>query len=505
MPEERIAIIDLGSNTARLVVFAYEAKKHYQLVDELREVVRLSEGMGEGKIIRADAYERALQTLVSFKTYCDAAGIAKIRATATSAVREAQNGESFLRSARERAGLELELLPGDAEARMGTLAVANSLPYPDAIIFDIGGGSLEVSLMQGRKFVKAASWPLGAVTATEQFLQHDPVKKKEVKALLKETRSQAEGFFADLPKELPVIGIGGTIRNLADVQKKRENYVLDILHDYVLKKSDLAEIVEDLVEKTVVEKRDISGLNSDRADIITAGGIVVLEALEFSGAAEMIISGMGLREGLFFTELMPDEPHLLDDVRGFSIANLAQRYYDRPAHNEHVKVLSLKLFDELCSLHQYGDWERELLGHAALIHDIGMAVNYYDHHKHGLFLVMSAALPGFSHREQALIGLLCRYHRKGSPSSQGYDALLQEDDMARLGKLAALLRLAEYLERSKSQRIKDLRCHIGEGFVQIEALAQGDAYIELREANDRKDLFAEAYGVKVEVILGHLA
>jgi exopolyphosphatase/guanosine-5'-triphosphate,3'-diphosphate pyrophosphatase len=227
---------------------------------------------------------------------------------------------------------------------------------------------------------------------------------------------------------------------------------------------------------------------------------VIREVLELSGQNAITVSGQGIREGLFYPYLFPEADHLAPEVRRFSVENLVRRYYDHPEHNQHVQQLSLMLFDQLADLHGYGSFERDLLRAAALLHDIGMAINYYDHHKHSFFLVMSMALPGFSHREQAIIALLVRYHRKGAPTDQGLGRLLEPLDMTRVTKLAALLRLAEYLERSKAQKVKTLQCHLAKGYLQIVLGAQGDAHVEVKEANLHSDLLAMAYGLKVEVV-----
>jgi exopolyphosphatase/guanosine-5'-triphosphate,3'-diphosphate pyrophosphatase len=498
---QRVAIIDLGSNTARLVAYAYEPQRRYQLIDELRAVVRLSQGMGSDGLIRDDAFERGIEALRGFRSYCDAAGIDAIHATATSAVRAASNRESFLAAAEARAGISLQLLDEQAEAAAGVVAVANSLPLTDALVLDVGGGSAQLSLMQARRFAKGASWLIGAVRATEAYLPSDPPKKREIKALQKHVRKLVTPFARTLPPGLPLVGMGGTVRNLAEIQQKREGYPIDLLHGYVLEREALRAVTSELLAKSVKERKGILGLSSDRADIIAAGALVVLELLELLGAPRLTISGQGIREGLFYSYLLADKAEpLLSDVRAFSVLNLMRRYYDQFAHNRHVQKLALSLFDQLGPLHRYSAFERQLLADAALLHDIGMAVNYYDHHKHGFYLTMSAALPGLSHREQALVALLVRYHRKGTPSDQGLAGLLQEGDMTRVSKLAALLRLAEYLERAKAQRVKGVRCHCQEGKVRIEALAEEDPAIEVIEAAKRSELFASAFGVEVEVV-----
>lgn len=497
---KRLAIIDLGSNTARLVLLGYEPARGYELLDELRQVVRLSEGMAEAErgIIRADAFERGLQALATFRAFCDAFQIDELRATATSAVRDASNGEAFLAAVRERVGLDLTILSGEEEARYGALAVVNSTVLTDGFVLDIGGGSAQLSQIEGRRVVSGQSWPLGAVRMTERFFS-DPPKKKEVKALVKhvaEALAEAPEAFGS---GAPLYGLGGTIRNLAKMQLVRVNHPLDVLHGFVLSEDALAELTKALLERSSAERRALPGLNADRADIIAAGALVALEVLRHSQAGHLTISGQGLREGLFYPYLVPEPPHLVDDVRAFSVRNLERRYYDHPAHNGHVAHLALSLFDQLAGLHGYGDAERELLAAAARLHDIGMAINYFDHHKHGFYLVMSGALPGFTHREQALIALLVRYHRKGTPAAQGLEAVLAEGDTVRVARLAALLRLAEYLERSKAQRVREVRCHVGEAYVQVELVGEATEALR-REAEARKGLFEEAYGVTLELM-----
>lgn len=500
---EQVAIIDLGSNTCKLVLMAYYSDYSYKQVDELRQVVRLAEGMGDANILRADAFERGINTLKNYRTYCQASGVTQIIATATSAVRDAKNGESFLAAARDRADIDPVILSGEEEAYYGVLAVANGLAVDDAFIVDIGGGSAQLSEMRGRKFEQGQSWPIGALRMTEQFFHNDPVKKKEFKALEKHVRKQLETIPEHFADAKMLVGMGGTIRNLAKMQQKYDDYPLDLKHNYFFKKEHIENVTEVLAKASVSERADISGLNSDRADIILAGAVVIREIIAKSDADGLLISGQGVREGLFYSRFVSDEDHLLKDVREFSIVNLMRRYYDNAPHNYHVRLLSLQLFDELADLHGYGDFERDLLASAALIHDIGMAVHYYDHHKHGFYLTMGAPIPGFNHREQVIIGLLVRYHRKGTPDDEGYGGLLEDGDMDRVERLAALLRLAEHLERSKAQRVRGVRCHVSDDYVQIEVIADGDVSIELHEARARAELFEDAYNARVDIVEGY--
>lgn len=500
-----VGIIDLGSNTARLVVLLVRPGYRFQLLDELREVVRLSEGMGPERVLRPEPFERAIEALATFRSYCDAIHVDELRATATSAVRGAVNGASFVEAAKRRAGIELDVLSGRQEAYYGALAVANGLDVRDAAVFDLGGGSMQLSLLRDRHIEPGDALPLGAVRTTEAFLPTDPPRGRELKALRRHVRSQLAPRLEGLPRGLPVVGMGGSLRNLANIVQARSGYEPSLLHGFRLQRSALEALVDELASMPLARRREVKGLNRDRGDIIVAGGVVITELLAALPADEVIISGQGLREGLFYPFLFPEGDHRAPDVREFSALNLMREYYDNPAHNHHVQALAVALFDQLAPLHGLGAHERSLLAAAALVHDIGMAVDYYAHHKHGMYLVMARALPGFSHREQVWIALLVRYHRRGSPGPQGYGSILEPGDMERVSTLAGLLRLAEYLERGKAQRVKAVRCRIAGRAVRVEALSAGDADVEVREAGARSGLLASALGVDVEVVGGYQA
>lgn len=515
MPEaapRRVAVIDLGSNTAKLIAMSYRSGHGYRHLDQLRDVVRLSEGMGPGRVLRADAMDRALATLSTFRTYCDATGIDEIVATATSAVRDAVNGDAFLERVRREAGIELRVLSGEEEAAYGVLAVANSSAAADAVVLDLGGGSVQLSEMRARRSVAGRSWPLGAVRATERFLTSDPPKKKQLRALRSAVddevgpwievlteRAEAEGRPG--PAELTWVGMGGTLRNLANAWQKRTGHPLDLLHGYRLPVDGLAALADELADTDTAGRRKVSGLNADRADIVVAGAVVIERIARLAGAETLTVSGQGLREGVFYPLLFPAaEGHLVPDVRDFSARNLMRLYHDDETHPERVTALALALFDAFADELGHGPEERELLEAAARVHDVGMAIDFYGHHRHGAYLVLARPLPGFRPREQALIALMVRWHRKGTPSAGDLAPLLEPGDEDRLRDLTAMLRTAEQLERSKAGRVAGLRCHVGPSVAQIEVLARGDARLELQEAADRADLLAEALDRPVEFV-----
>jgi exopolyphosphatase/guanosine-5'-triphosphate,3'-diphosphate pyrophosphatase len=295
--------------------------------------------------------------------------------------------------------------------------------------------------------------------------------------------------------------MGGTLRNLANAWQKRTGHPLDLLHGYRLPVDGLETLADELADTDTAGRRKVSGLNADRADIVVAGAVVIERIARLAGAETLTVSGQGLREGVFYPLLFPEaDDHLVPDVRDFSARNLMRLYHDDETHPERVTALALALFDALAGELGHGAEERELLEAAARVHDVGMAIDFYGHHRHGAYLVLARPLPGFRPREQALIALMVRWHRKGTPSAGDLEALFESGDEARLRDLTAMLRTAEQLERSKAGRVAGVRCHVGPSVAQIEVLARGDARLELQEAADRADLLAEALGRPVEFV-----
>ncbi|GEM82964.1 Ppx/GppA phosphatase family protein [Meiothermus hypogaeus] len=494
----RLGIVDLGSGTARLVVYVYEPGKHFRLVDEIRETVRLGEGLATQGRLSKSGMQRALSALKLYADFAQATDLDDLRVIATSASRDAENGTEFMREVR-KLGLQVQVLSGEDEARYGVLAVANSFTFEDAWVMDLGGGSAQLSRMKCRQYQEGRAYPLGAVRLTELFLKSNPPKKGEIEDLERFVRKEMKAVLAQLREHpLPLVAMGGTVRNLAKLAQRRRDYPLDLVHGYYLSREALEEVVGLLAQRTTEQRRQLEGLQADRADVIVAGGLVYRTVLREGGLEGLWISGQGVREGAFYREFL-SAPHLLSDVRGFYVRNLFARYPQDFGHTARVRHFCRLLFRLLGPLHGYGQAEEQLLDEAALLHDIGMSVGYYDHHKHGEYLVMSAAIPGLTHREQVLLGLLVRYHRKGEPRPGAYRSVLQEGDNKRLLRLATLLRISEYLERSRVGRVEGLEVEIGPKQVRLTLLAQEEPWVEMSETRKQAKLFQQAFGYELLV------
>jgi exopolyphosphatase/guanosine-5'-triphosphate,3'-diphosphate pyrophosphatase len=497
--QQRIGVIDLGSNTTRLIVMAFEPHHAFKLHDEIKETVRLVEGAANN-VLQPAPIDRAVKALQMFANYARATGIPRVIGVATSAMRDATNQPDVLRRIVEHAGLQFRVLSGDEEARYGYLGAANSLRFRDGFMIDIGGGSAQVSQVREREFLQATSMPIGAVRMTERFFQADPPTKAEWQAF----KDHLAGLFRPLDwfkldSDMQLVGMGGTIRNLANIDQHMRGYPLDRLHAYELSREQVELITDELRRRSSKQRLELPGLNDERADVILAGALVLRQLMRAGKASSITISGEGLREGVFYEQFLPNQtPPLIPNLRSFAIENLVRVYGYEPLHVAKVGELVLQMFDQLVALHGYGAWERELLDAAAMVHNVGVRVNYYDHYKHGAYMILNSALPGWSHREIAIIALLVRGHRKGAIELGNLAAILHPDDEQRIMRLASLLRIAEYLERSKGQVVRALRCEGGDP-VRIMADTVGDATVEIWDANRHTSLFRKAFGIDVEI------
>jgi len=504
---ERVAVIDMGSNSFRLVVFKYEPGGWWALVDEIREATRVSAGMGDEGVLRPKPMERALRTAAVFSSFLGASGVERVETVATSAIRDAANRDDLLGQIRDRTGLEVRVISGAEEAWYGYLAIANSTTVTKGFGIDVGGGSVQIMRIEDRRLAEAESVRLGSVRVSEAFLPGDEATPKQIKALRKHvTRQLSEFEWWGAGDSLRLVGLGGTIRNLATAAQKRLELPDVDVQGFALTRDALEELIEELASRSAFKRGSVRGIKPDRSDVILGGALVVATAMDHGGFTEMEVTEAGLREGIFFERLLEGrDPPLLEEVRRGSVQNLAHRFATDDEHVNHVARLSLQMFDALADagLHDFGDPERELLWAAGLLHDIGMTIDYDDHHHHSHYLILNSGLPGFSPRELELIALTARWHRKGEPDAGALGALEEKGDEDRLRLLCGVIRLAEQLERSRDRSVAEVTVDHGKKTVRLYALTNGsgpDPSVALWGAQRSSGLLADAIGKTVEVV-----
>jgi exopolyphosphatase / guanosine-5'-triphosphate,3'-diphosphate pyrophosphatase len=498
-------VIDLGSNSFRLVVFTWVPDGWWKRTDEIFESVRVGAGLDASGALQPEPMERALETIEMFAHFCRATEIDDVRPVATSAIRDATNQQELLDEAYRRGRLQIDVLTPEQEAWYGYLAVVNSTSIQDGVALDLGGGSMQLCQVAERREKDARSWPLGAVRMSERFLPDEKAKAKQLKELRAHVRKElgSAGWLEGCAERGgKLAGIGGTLRNLATAAQIAAELPSYGVQGFELTRDALGDLVERLAALPASKRNDVPGIKKERADLILAGAVVIQEVMEVGGFDSIETTEEGLREGVFFEVLLEgSDPPLFDDVRRMSVLNLARQYHPEPAHTNHVARLAVGIWDELAAvgLHGADPAERDLLWSAAMLHDIGTAIDYDDHHKHSRYLVLNAGLPGFSSRETALIAQMVRYHRKGTPSMGDLEPLARDGDEDLLTRCSAVLRLAEQFERARDQAVRSTRIDVTDGVVDVTLEASDDVSVAQWAAERQGDVFEKAFGKELRV------
>jgi exopolyphosphatase/guanosine-5'-triphosphate,3'-diphosphate pyrophosphatase len=463
-PEESrdAAVIDLGSNSWRLVVYRYVPGGWWRRTGQLHEPVRIAQGLAaSGRLSRA-AVARGLDTLELFARYCRArrVGAEQLEAVATSAVRDAANRDDLLSPARTATGFDIRVLTAEQEARCAYLAAVNSTTLTDGTVVDLGGGSLQLVAVSRRRAGALGSWPLGAVRVTERLLPGSgPVSRKELKrarAAVREELADAAWLGRTGPR---LVAVGGAARNLATAAQRARGLDRAGIQGHVIGADELRRLVTELA-RLPASGRALPGIKPARADIILAAAVVLDAVVDLGGFDGIEVTRAGLREGVFFEKrLFAGEAPLVPDVRAASVRDLAVLHGACVRHAEHVARLAVQLHDSLTGagvIAPRAD-ERELLRAAATLHDLGMTIGYDGHQGHSHYLILSAGLPGFGPRELALIAQIVRYHRKGTPDLDELRPFAGPGDRDLVQHGALLVRLAELLESGQDQSVREAR------------------------------------------------
>lgn len=502
---ERLGAIDVGSNSIRLLIAAYDPDTGFDVIDEVKAMPRLARGVAATGALDADAMEEAFEALTRMRGIAERRGVNRLAVVATSAMRDATNGPDFAERIRRELGLPLEIIDADREAQLSWRSVAHHFPMTDrrTLVADIGGGSLElVGAVDGLVEV-TTSLPLGAVRLSESHLTGARDPHKEVATLRRHVRQV-------LRKALPwrdwvqatIIGSGGTFTNLGRMAVHRRGHESDTVHGSSVVTGEVEALLEWLTTKTPEERAAIPGLNPQRADIIVAGLAVTAELLALTDGRELTVSAFGLREGLLLEMVGAAAP-----ARPADPLRLIREFVDRcrsdRRHVEQVRHLALSLHDQLADALGSTPEERWLLEAAALLHDVGQLVSYRRHHKHSYQLISHAERIGLAARDRQLVALISRYHRRTGPKRRHAEfAALSDDDQAIVRRVSGLLRIADGLDRGHTAAVErvttallDDRCVI-RAYPRLHGL---DLALEVWGASRKADVLAKM--LKREVVI----
>jgi exopolyphosphatase/guanosine-5'-triphosphate,3'-diphosphate pyrophosphatase len=493
----------MGSNAIRLVVADFIAPTTWTSLLSERIPVRLADHAFENGILSDEAIEAAVGVMERFRDVLDEHDVRHYRAVATSAVRESANRRSLVRNVRERTGLRLEVISGAEEARLVYWAVRSRVPLEKEawLMADLGGGSLEIAIVDGEAIRSIESCAIGTVRLLEEF-KDETGGQDRIRKLLDEYVSGLR--FDSLEEGLEVEGYiasGGNIDDLARIA----GAPADEKGVSLLTVDDLQKTIHTLSGMTVEERIDEYELRENRADVIVPAAMVYARLAERFGVSRIHVPNVGVKEGAMI-DLVDDvtageghgERHAREVLAG-SVA-LGRRFRFEEAHGLQVARLSERLFDALADSYDFDAKDREILVAAAVLHDVGQRIAYKRHHKHSYYLISESELPGLDLDEVELVANVARYHRRADPSPKHppFDAL-DEEDQKRVTRLSAILRVADALDREHAQNVRDIEVAIGDEHMEVELQGEGTFELERWALERKKNLFVSTFGLEIIV------
>ena len=489
----RIAAIDIGTNSIHMIVVKVRPDLSFEVIDREKDMVRLGAGGLDGRSLTPTAIAAALQTLAKFRRLAETHKVDEIVAAATSATREADNGGDFIAEVDRQTGIRIRVISGTEEARLIHLAAGYGVDVggSTAVVVDIGGGSVEVTLGTATQLTLGKSFKVGVIRLTERFVKSDPLSESDERRLVKHLNREMGGHLDQIAMRGfdRVIGTSGTILSLGALASSESGGRIEDLRNRRVSAKAFHKLRKRLTEYNIEERLAIPGLDPRRADLSVAGSVLFDTILRRLGGEEFTLCDLALREGLVLDYIHRNSARIrkverYPDVRRRSIVELGERCGYWSEHAQQVARLALAIFDQTRSVHGLGDRERDLLEYGALLHDVGVHISYERHHRHSYYLIKNGDLRGFDPQEIEIIALIARYHRQGTPkkSHDGYQDL--PGSMRRAVKaLAAMVRLAEGLDRSHAQALEGIDLYPRGDDYLARLRATGDAELELWAAH----------------------
>jgi exopolyphosphatase / guanosine-5'-triphosphate,3'-diphosphate pyrophosphatase len=513
MTNKILAAIDIGTNSFHLVIAKVNDEGIVKILSKDKEVVRLGKSSSDMKYISLEAMERAVATLKRFKIICDSFN-AEIRAVATSATREALNRDEFINKVYERTGINIEVVSGFEEARLIYLGVLQAIDVYDTriLLVDIGGGSTEFLIGEKGQVHYANSIKLGAVRLTEKFFKEGKFGKNNIDDARLHVRSIINPVVRHIKEHKYdcVIGTSGTITTLGSMvySKKTDHETSEFnFNNFKYSETELSSMVKEILNCEDVQMiKQFKGLDPQRADIITAGAIILEQIVREVGIKDITLSSYALREGILFDTVDKEHNTLvsadMQNIRYKSVINLAKHCgYDK-LHTAKVLNFANKIFDSLKEKYDLTEKDRDVLEAATILHDIGHSISQAQHHRHSYYLIKNSELLGFNNDEIEMIANVARYHRKSHPKTKHVEFnKLSASNKRKVKMLSGILRIADGLDRGHNSVVKDIDISVHNSVykIKVETEPSKDPILEVWGANMRKELFEESFGYTIIV------
>jgi exopolyphosphatase / guanosine-5'-triphosphate,3'-diphosphate pyrophosphatase len=492
MKKQKTAILDIGSNTIRLVIYSYDERRGLREFENIKTVARLRTYIQTNGEMSEDGIELLQKILLSFRQMLDDYDVQEVLVTATAAVRQASNQNEILKRMKKETGLDIDVLTEEEEAYFGFVAVSHSVPTESAVTIDIGGGSTEITYFKEKKLQNTHSFPFGVVSLKQQFMQGDRMTSVEKEQLALFTEAQ----FRSLPwlngLKFPVIGIGGSARNIAQIDQQRKEYPFSTVHQYKMKVHDVITLSDTLSVLSIEELKKIEGLSSDRADIILPALEVFRALMKVVKSEVFMFSGKGLREGIMLNRILQTHPEELNkhEVFKHSSETLAAEYEINLQEARHLQFLARKIYLECVKnrIIEQSPANLLLLERAASLFYLGEYIDADSASQHTFYILSNRSIDGLEHLDRLRLALVASYKNKDTFKvyAAPFEQWIEKGELKNLRELGAILKFAYGLNGSKRSIVNDLSMESSQEGVRMKIFVSGNAMAEEYQAGKQK-------------------
>jgi exopolyphosphatase/guanosine-5'-triphosphate,3'-diphosphate pyrophosphatase len=506
----RIAAIDMGSNAIRFYVVETAGDSSYRVLENLREPIRLGGDVFLKGTIREENIRKAEAAFRRFRQLLKGHGVQTVRAVATCATREASNADLLLSRLERASGIRVEVISGDEEARLIAQAVGKRIPLgkKSAMIVDLGGGSVEITFVENGRITLTDSHNFGAVRLLDMLSSAEEDLR---------SAGQLLGEYMDLvgrklsrrgngKKAALFIATGGNIESIAAIPDAHAEPHPDYPETVRIRAGNLRRLMEELSGMSLKSRMERFGLREDRADVILPACFVYHRIAELNGSEEILVPRVSLKDGLVqeILEQAKGTEHLLDlrEQVCVSCREMVSRYKLDQKHTEKVTELALSLFDQTEPLHGLGKQERIYLEAAALLHDVGYFISMQKHHKHSHYIIANSEIVGLTPAERLVVAGISRYHRKAMPDTAHAEfEALPKKDRATVSSLAAILRIADALDKEHNSAVRSVECRLQNGSLLLRAVSRKSCRLEALGVTANATMFRDHFGVDVKLTI----
>ncbi len=502
----KTAIIDIGSNTIRLVLYSYKKNEGLREFGNIKTVAKLRTYLLPNGEMSEEGIQLLADTLNSFRLILADYQVTDIKAAATAAVRQAVNNEEIIRRMEEETGIKIAILTEEEEAYYGFAAVAHSMDTPSAVTIDIGGGSTEITLFINKKLQKTFSFPFGTVSLKQKFVKGSIINSDEREKL----RADVTEKFRSLPwiknVAFPVIGIGGSARNIAQVHQQKTNYPLSGVHEYEMKQDDLEALSDYLTQFSFEELKQLDGLSSDRADTIVLALEVFRALLSVVGSDTFQVSKKGLREGLIIKRVLQGNATAYNKYNVFeeSARQMALAYGRTEEEVHTLAKLTEQFYRECCHLQlfDYNEADLELLIKGAKVYAIGEYIELDSSSQHTFYLIANQSLPGLSHVNRVKLALLASYKNRDyfERFAQPFETWISKEELKKIRDFGAVLKFVYALNMTKRNVVKHITIENKEQNLLIEVVTLERAIAEMAQVEKQKKHIERVFKKNIEIV-----